>query len=140
MNTTQEFEHHAARAFFASAWADACEEAGEAHIMSGAEILDIMPAEIDTAAVHAARTLRMDFERANGVTIDDALARIEEKANGDRSPTAEMFGHYCAMQAMGHGVGLNDAFGSVSKEFTVPYVEFGSHSLALDYFTHTVED
>lgn len=140
MNTTQDFEHHAARALFGSAWADACEEAGEAHILSGAEILDIMPVEIDTAAFHAARTLRMDFERANRCTVADALARIEAEADGDREPTAEIFGHYCAMQAMGHGVGLSDAFGSVSSGFAVPYVEFGSHSLALDYFTHTSED
>lgn len=142
MNTTaiQEFEHHAARAFFACAWADACEEAGEASILSGNEILDIMPTEVDPAADHAARTLRLDFERLNGCTIADALVRIEAEADGDREPTVEMFGHYCAMQAMGHGVGLYDAFGSVSSEFTVPYVEFGSHSLALDYFTYATED
>lgn len=30
---------------------------------------------------------------------------------GDRDPTEENFGWYAAMQAMGHGVGLNDAFG-----------------------------
>jgi hypothetical protein len=39
------------------------------------------------------------------------------------------------MQAMGHGVGLDDAFGPKARDIVrVPYVEFGSHSLSKDYF------
>ena len=132
---TTEIELHMARAFFASAWADKCEESGHASILSGCEILDIMPDEIDSAAIDAARNLRMDIERVNSRTIVELLAWIRSVADGDRDATAEFFGHYCAMQAMGHGVGLSDAFGhEVYERVRVPYLEFGSHSLQRDYF------
>jgi hypothetical protein len=135
MNDNDQFDLHAARAFFASAWADACEESENAPSLSGCEIMDVMPDDIDPAALHAARTLRMDMESANGKTIAQMLAYIVEVGNGDRPNTAEYFGHYSAMQAMGHGVGLHDAFGrEVYGTLRVPYVEFGSHSLDRDYF------
>lgn len=128
------FEYHAARAFFASAWADLCDENGPG-VGAGVEIMDAMPTDIDPAAIHAARTLRMDIERINGASVSDLMLRIEETADGDRPATMEFFGHYAAMQAMGHGVGLLDAFGSeVYESVQVPYVEFGSHSLERDYF------
>ena len=123
-----------ARAFFASAWADTIEEMGAASRFSGRDIMGLMPAEIDPAAVHAARTLRFDMERENGKPIAAILAGAIEAHDGDRPATAEYFGHYCAMQAMGHGVGLWDAFGdAVYQSVRVPYVEFGSHSLEKDY-------
>lgn len=134
MDETAEFEFHASRAFFASAWADQCDDEGPG-IGAGVEIMAVMPSEIDPAAIHAARILRMDVERINGASVADILARIKETADGDRPATMEYFGHYCAMQAMGHGVGLGDAFGSdVRESVQVPYCEFGSHSLARDYF------
>lgn len=130
-----EFEQHAARAFFASAWADAADESDDSPIGAGTEIMDVMPKEIDPAAVHAARTLRMDMERLNGRTIGEMLGQIERDGDGDRPNTVEHFGHYAAMQAMGHGVGLHDAFGSaIHDTIRVPYVEFGQHSLQRDYF------
>lgn len=130
-----DFDKHAALAFFASAWADAADESENSPITAGCEIMDIVPDEIDPAAVHAARTLRMDMERTNGASIDDLMARIETMADGDRPATLEFFGHYAAMQAMGHGVGLHDAFGfEVYDTIGVPYIEFGSHSLERDYF------
>lgn len=129
-----EFEQHAARAFFGSAWADACDESGPG-VGAGVEILDAMPQTLDPAAVHAARVLRMDMERQNGASIAEMLQRLEPIADGDRELSAEMFGHYSAMQAMGHGVGLGDAFGRAARELIrVPYVEFGGHSLSRDYF------
>jgi len=136
MTIEQEFELHAARAFFASAWADACEEAGEEATLSGREIMSVMPETVDPAAVHAARTLRFDIERANGKTVAQLMAYIiAQPDKGDRPRTPEYFGHYAAMQAMGHGVGLHDAFGgTVYENVRVPYVEFGSHSLEKDYF------
>ena len=135
MTSIQQFELHAARAFFASAWADACDESEQSALIAGAEILDVMPDELDPAAVHAAQTLRMDIERLNGKTIDEMMAYIVTNPHGDRPPTLEMFGHYAAMQAMGHGVGLHDAFGRpVDRNIHVGYVEFGSHSLSRDYF------
>ena len=135
MAETEEFELHAAKAFFASAWADAADESEESPIGAGTEIFDVMPDEIDPAAMHAARTLRMDMERENGLSIGDLLGLIERDGDGDRPNTIDHFGHYAAMQAMGHGVGLNDAFGpDVYEAIKVPYVEFGSHSLSRDYF------
>ena len=133
--TKEQFIQHAAKAFFASAWADACEEAEQESMLSGKEIFDIMPAEIDPSAIHAAKTLLMDMERVNSNSIEDMLAYIEDNDDGDRGPTIEFFGHYAAMQAMGTGVGLRDTFGKdVSEAIKVPYVEFGSHSLIKDYF------
>jgi len=130
-----EFELHAARAFFACAWADQCEESDNADMMSGREIMGIMPGTLDPAALHAARTLRMGVERANGKPVADIRADIESIADGDRLPTMEFFGHYAAMQSMGHGVGLYDAFGKAACDAVkIPYVEFGGHSLEKDYF------
>ncbi len=130
-----DFEKHAALAFFACAWADAADESEESPIGPGAEIMDLVPVDIDPAALHAARTLRMDIERINGASVDELMTRIESMADGDRPATMEFFGHYAATQAMGHGVGLHDAFGSeVYETIKVPYCEFGSHSLERDYF------
>lgn len=131
------FKLHAARAFFASAWADACEESDspDAPNLSGKEIMNVMPDTIDPAAEHAAQTLMFDMERENSKTITELFEIIKTKGDGDRPNTVEMFGHYSAMQAMGHGVGLSDAFGDeVHEAIKVPYCEFGSHSLERDYF------
>lgn len=96
-------------------------------MMSGKQILDIMPAEIDTAAIHAADTLAFQMESAAGMGLDSIFLTL-----GQCKPiTADQFGHYCAMQAMGHGVGL---FDFEIEHVSVPYVEFGSHSLQKDYF------
>ena len=135
MAAYHDFEHHAAKAFFASAWADAADESDNSPIGPGVEIFNVMPAEIDPAAMHAARTLRMGIERVNGKTIEELMGLIERDGGGDRPNTVESFGHYAAMQAMGHGVGLGDAFGcEVHEAIKVPYVEFGSYSLEKDYF------
>lgn len=130
--------HHMALAFFGSAYAEQADEAGQS--LSG-EIMDQLPEDIDPAALHAATTLAADLTRANGcATLEAVFERAvdilgESEGQGDRPATEEMFGHYCAMQAMGHGVGLGDAFGSdVYDGIRVPYVEFGSHSLEQDYF------
>lgn len=151
-----------AKAFFASAWADMQDEKDaddETRVnLSGREIMDVMPATIDPAAEHAARTLEFDLARANPfwraepgkADAENFLSALFERAKetqrvvlsntndrrriGDRDLTPELFGHYLAMQAMGSGVGLYDSFGrAVEKAITVPYVEFGSHSLTNDY-------
>lgn len=136
MTDCQEFEHHAARAFFASAWADMADECEVEACPAGAEIMEYMPDAVDHAAMHAARTLRLDVERINGATVSDLMSIIKKHGDGDRPTTMEFFGHYAAMQAMGHGVGLRDAFGGdVADKIKIPYMEFGSHSLEKDYFT-----
>lgn len=135
-----EFLLHASRAFFASAWADMAEEENAIPWPPGAEIMEYMPEAIDPAARHAARTLLCDIERKNGKTIGELMALIEKDGDGDRPNTVEMFGHYAAMQAMGHGVGIADAFGSdMHEKIKIPYVEFGSYSLQKDYFSQGVE-
>ena len=130
-----EFLLHASRAFFASAWADMAEEENAIPWPPGAQIMSYMPDEIDPAAAHAAKTLLFDIERENGKTIADLMGLIEKDGDGDRPNTVEMFGHYAAMQAMGHGVGIRDAFGEeMRQKIKIPYVEFGSFSLEKDYF------
>ena len=130
-----EFIYHASKAFFASAWADMADECGSDVIGMGVEIMSVMPDEIDPAAIEAAETLVMDIERINGKPLESLLELIKDTADGDRPATAEYFGHYAAMQAMGHGVGLYDAFGSeVYNVVKIPYIEFGSYSLSKDYF------
>jgi hypothetical protein len=76
----------------------------------------------------------MDIERVNNKSIHHLMSIIERDGDGDRPNTIEMFGHYAAMQAMGHGVGLHDAFGSdIHDKIKIPYVEFSSCSLEKDY-------
>ena len=131
----EQFIQHAAKAFFASAWAEQCEDSDNEEMLSGQEIMQIMPHDIDPAAIEAAQSLLHKMELQNNRTIEDMLAYIEDNDDGDREPTIEFFGHYSAMQAMGHGVGLYDAFGSgVYESIKVPYVEFSSCSLSKDYF------
>jgi hypothetical protein len=129
-----------AKAFFASAWSDLQEEKDaddETRVnLGGREVFDVMPDTIDPAAEHAARTLEFDVLRANSATsLDDlfAMAKHAPAAGGDRELTPENFGHYLAMQAMGSGVGLESFGDAVKAAITVPYVEFGSHSLQKDY-------
>lgn len=135
-----------AKAFFASAYADAYDSAVSEGIdpgfnPSGCEWMDLLPEEMDPAAEHAARTLAMDLQRVNGgMSLDELFMLTEsviaEHGGGDRDLSSEMFGNYLAMQAMGHGVGLSDAFGqAVDDAITVPYVEFTDLSLERDYFT-----
>lgn len=135
MTDEQQFDlfiKHAAIAFFASAWADQQEENG--HSLGG-EIMDQIPDMIDPAATHAAITLAMDMERINPKSIAEMMEDIVHIADGDRPETMEYFGHYAAMQAMGHGVGLHDAFGrDIYELIKVPYINFGSYSLERDYF------
>lgn len=120
-----------ARAFFASAWADQCEECGHSAMLSGKDIMDLLPKRIDPAALHAAKTLQFDMERKHGKPIAELFAANPGKPEGrDKPLTAERWGHYAAMQAMGHGVGLWEW----GIDLEIPYCEFGSHSLERDYF------
>lgn len=137
-----------ALAFFASAYADQADECGQS--LRG-EIMAQLPTDIDPAALHAADILAADLLdanrehnrcRDNGAATLPAVYAFAQYLQGDRSVgycgdrelSPELFGHYCAMQAMGHGVGL-DSFGSaVADNIRVPYVEFGSYSLGKDYF------
>lgn len=122
MNTTETIIHHAALAFFACAYADQCEEQGEP--LRG-EIMNQLP-ETPAVAAEAAKDLvrRVVADNPMFADLDSLFAHAVEAADGDREPTAEHFGHYLAMQAMGHGVGLSDSFGrAVYESVRVPYVD-----------------
>ena len=124
MNTAKEsILRGMARAFFASAWADQADECGES--LRG-EILDQIPADFDPAAIRAADTLLKDIESLHG-----PIESVYESNRGGLDWIT--WGHYAAMQAMGHGVGLWE----YGIEARIPYVEFGSHSLEKDYFGST---
>lgn len=134
-----------AKAFFASAYADQADENDSP--LSG-EIMDQLPSEVDPAAIHAAETLYWQFEQAlqgqgNGITLDGAYVWLHgvEAMEGDTDDEkARLFGHYAAMQAMGHGVGLWEYAVAPQIEERVPYIEFGSHSLERDYFEDNSEE
>ena len=135
-------------AFFCCAYADMAEEAGEP--LSG-EIMEHLPEETDPAAIHAADTLAIQlcdgYNFAEpGLNLTQKLASLYvgacklPKDGADRELSPELFGHYLAMEAMGTGVGMESFGHAVSELFsTIPYVEFGSHSLQKDYF-QTSED
>ena len=137
-----QIRHGMALAFFASAYADQADEAGEP--LRG-QILDQLPERVDPAATHAAHTLAMDFIRANPLTAPASNDNVHLIAlylhaaglpddGADRTISPDLFGHYLAMQAMGHGVGLESFGYAVRDAFKVPYLEFGFHSLERDYF------
>ncbi|QDJ96213.1 hypothetical protein Xoosp13_26 [Xanthomonas phage Xoo-sp13] len=133
MNTIRdEIRKHAALAFFGSAFADQADEAEQP--MHG-EIMNQLPDEIDSEALAAADDLLDTIFQKNLQQPVELLTEIQQVAAGDREPTAAMFGHYLAMQAMGHGVGLYDAFGEdAAARVIVPDIEFGPHSLSRNYF------
>lgn len=126
-DTRNEIIRHMSLAFFADAWASYEDEFGEG--TGGCEILNILPSETDPAALEAAQGLADKMEKLNGEPLTAILARGE---GGDRPCTPEFFGHYAAMQAMGHGVGLEsvgfDAYGP-NANVKVPRVEFTHYDL-----------
>lgn len=135
MQIKKDFIHHASLAFFASAWADQCEESDNAALLSGQEIMHVMPSDTDPSAIEASESLFLNMERINQRSITELMRIVEETGDGDRENTIEHFAHYCAMQAMGHGVGLRDAFGrAVCERIKVPRAEFSGYSLAVAYF------
>lgn len=138
----QQIKHGMAKAFFASAWADAADQAGQP--IRG-EIFEQMPDDIDPAAIRAADTLAARFIETHdysepGLSDSQKLACLYMKAanldpeGADRELTPENFGHYLAMQAMGHGVGLESFGYAVRDAFEVPYLEFNDYYLEREYF------
>lgn len=134
-----EIIEHMGKAFFACAWADYEEEVeGDGH--GGQDIMDVMPEAGDEAARKAAQELASALEKRHGMSLPEifrvakiisrrsrraASRRYRTLYGGDRPRTAEMFGHYAAMGAMGHGVNLHDALGSQAARWVdVPYREF----------------
>jgi len=135
--TRHEIAIHMARAFFASAWADWSDQYGPGTQGNGVDVMDEMPDEIDPSAVYAAFELCAALEEQHGMHTADIFAKAVEMAgdDGDREKTPEMFGHYAAMGAMGHGVNLHDALGSKTARWVdVPYREFSPFDLSDERF------
>jgi hypothetical protein len=122
---------HAALAFFASAWADWNDEYGDLN-PSEKDIMDIMPDEIDPAALKAAHELLEAVEKHHGAEITDLLRDAQNAADptgwGTTPCDEEHFSHYLAMSAMGHGVGL-DSVGLPHDWCHIPNIEFTPHDL-----------
>jgi len=119
-NTRDQIIHHMSLAFFACAWADYSEEVGPMY-SPGCEIMDEMPGDTDPSALSAAKDLADEMEKLNGASLVELMGR-GGGIGGDRPCNAEYFGHYAAMQAMGHGVGLESV--GLRDEVKVPYMEF----------------
>ena len=143
--TVETIKDAAAKAFFACAWADRIEESGGS--VRG-EIMDQMPSDIDPAALAAADTLVAKFIDGFDFTepglsatqkvaaIYMSVSRLRDINNddqGDVELTPANFGHYLAMQAMGHGVGIERFGHAVRDGIPVPSVEFSGCSLERDY-------
>jgi hypothetical protein len=129
----QQIRRGMALAFFGTAWADQCEEYGHGAMLSGRKIMDLLPRKIDPEALDAANELCELLESSNNVW---AVAELWE--NCLSLPDVETlepikWGHYAAMQAMGHGVGLWE-YGYTEEILRVPDVEFSQCSLSRDYF------
>lgn len=129
----EEILHHMSKAFFASAWADWSDQYGEG--TGGCEIMDIMPGDIDPSATKAAQDLAEQMEKQYEAKLPELLERAKKSPDkyADRSCDPEYFGHYAAMQAMGHGVGLERVCDrSAFPDF--PYMEFSYYELDPDKF------
>lgn len=121
----QEIVSHMIRAFFADAWASWNEEYSDTNV-SGMDIMDVMPEEMDPSAVAAGNKLATEMEQLNGMSLPEIMTKHQSIADGDREYTEEMFGHYAAMSAMGHGVGLWDAFGDqFDQSVKTPHMDWG---------------
>lgn len=129
------FLEGAAKAFFATAYADYVEEADStdndldeterndrancARPGAGEDWMDYLPA-IPPNAYALAGELWEALHKANGEAGVYSLVLRAEAADG-KAPDAEEFGHYLAMQAMGHGVSWFDDHAKFPIK--IPHVE-----------------
>lgn len=115
------------RAFFVDAWAKNEEEkpkfsergyGGHGHRV---ELMEVAP-RTSPAAMKAAKELAKDIEKQNGRSLTSLYTTAVAQEGHRKEPNPSDFGHYLAMQAMGHGVSWWDDH----PEFpmTVPYHDF----------------
>lgn len=104
------------KAFFACAWAAQCENADKSSMLSGKDIKDLMPEQIDEDCVVAATELVIKLG-GKYASVYGTLSTLYSVYDGGLTPSE--WGHYAAMQAMGHGVGLSD----YGIDIEVPNVE-----------------
>lgn len=112
----------AARAFFVDDWAFWEEEEGDG-IPAGVELLSYAPATTE----HAVAFTREFLEELSGANDDKSPEELFFEAciadeSAPTQPLARDFGHYIAMEAMGHGVSWFD--NHAHFEIEVPYKEY----------------
>lgn len=109
-----------ARGFWVDAWISSEEEAGRSH--GGEDLLDAAPETPREAYAHAEEYAR-EVQAANRKDLvelyRDTLARSGRRED---EPARRDFGVYLAMQALGHGVTLEDEF--PGHEVRVPLTDF----------------
>jgi hypothetical protein len=110
----------AARALFVDAWDSSEREEGRG--VRGGALEDAAPDTIPSA-FEAAEQLIVEFEVLNTKAVDEmytfaaaALGKHYER------PTPRLFGHYTAMQALGHGVSWSDDH--PDPGFELPHIDF----------------
>lgn len=116
-----------ARAFWVDAWASREEEEGRRAAGPGEDLMDAAP-PTPAVAIHFARQYAKDFQTANDADLMDLYQRAAAMPGKHREePTEADFGHYIAMEAMGHGVGWSDDH--PEHGFVVPH---GEHHVLAD--------
>ncbi len=110
MEMRTEIIDSAARAFFVQAWASWCDEHPKAQPRAGGG-QDWMEHSPPTPPF--ARKLGVSLidaiERKNGSDIETIYKRVAAMPGKHyREPTPDQFGHYLAMEVLGHGVGWSD--------------------------------
>ena len=129
LNSRFEIIHHMAKAIFACAWADWNDNYADG-CPGGVNVMDIMP-DMDPDALKAAHALAEQIERETKADLTTILAQAKSQVanlDGYHPCNEEYFGHYCAMQALGHGVGLPE-LGLDHEWLDVPDIEFTCYDL-----------
>lgn len=118
----------AARAAFVQEWASRVERDVEdgrrkrTPYGAGDDIMDFAPKRTPASANKWAKEMIAKVEKLSKEDIVDLYHRLEAEPGHRRSPTLEDFGHYIAMQAVGHGVSWGDDHPDDGLE--VPYMEY----------------
>lgn len=115
--------HGMARALFVDNWAMGEEERGR-RWPPGSDLMDLAPRTPSRAVLKAARLARR-IEQGNRATLPQIYDRaLAAPGRHLREPTPCDFGHYLAMQSLGHGVSWFDDHPSFPLK--LPYIEYES--------------
>ena len=119
------------RALFVSAYADACDEGNLPDCDTagpGDDWMDVSP-DTPQTALDAGKRLALRIAALNGASIGELLNRayaadgLDPECPDTYEPKYRSdFGHYLAMQSLGHGVGWFDDHAEFPLK--LPYVEF----------------
>lgn len=129
-----------ARALFVDTWANEMEEQGRS-FRPQADLMDLAPATPAVAIKEAYRlTGQLEASNAQGIlTLLSKAARkdgtsLDEMTESSQAEYAQSFGHYMAMEALGHGVSWFDDHAKFAID--IPDFEGGNllgHPSTMDY-------